>query len=293
MAGIYKSDAGRQAIEAFYRKALARWPLANEHMVVPTRHGETFVIACGPADAPPLLLLHGSGTNSAVWIRDVAVWAQHHHVFAIDIIGEPGLSAQSRPPLRSAAYTEWLDDIYEGVDVTSASLVGVSLGAWLALDYAVKRPERVTSLSLLSPAGIGRRKQLFMLKAGVLLLLGKFGVDKALSAASGKTTVSAPVAQYMRLIFENFRPRREAPPIVSNSRIAALTMPIQVIVGANDAMLHATGIRDRVARLLPHAELTFLAGAGHMLPPQTPAVADFLARLKTASARQTRVAAQR
>jgi len=281
MTGIYMSEAGRQAIEAFYRKVLARWPVTNEHVSVRTRHGETLVIACGPIDGPPVLLLHGSGSNSAVWIRDVAEWAKRYRVYAVDVIGEPGLSAQSRPPLRSGAYVDWLDDVYQHLGLTSASLIGVSLGGWLALGYAVKRPTRVASLTLLSPAGIGARKKLFMVKAMVMLMLGKRGVDKAWSAASGKAPIAGPMADYVRLIFENFRPRREAPPIFTDAELRALSLPIQVVVGADDAMLHATQTRDRVTRLLPQAEMIWLDGAGHMLPPQTTRVADFLARVGT------------
>lgn len=281
MTGIYKSEAGRQAIEAFYRKALTRWPVTNEHVSVRTRHGETFVIACGPIDGPPVLLLHGSGSNSAMWIRDVAEWAKRYRVYAVDVIGEPGLSAQSRPPLRSGAYVDWLDDVYQHLGLTSASLIGVSLGGWLALGYAVKRPTRVASLTLLSPAGIGARKKLFMAKAMLMLLLGRRGVHKAWSAASGKAPPAGPLADYVRLIFENFRPRREAPPIFTDAELRALSLPIQVVVGVDDAMLHATQIRDRVTRLLPQAEMIWLDGAGHMLPPQTTRVTDFLARART------------
>ena len=103
MGGIYKTEAGRQAVESFYRKAIDRWPVAHKQVIVPTRHGDTFVIASGPATAPPLILRHGSGSNAAVWIRDVAQWATRYRVYAVDIIGEPGLSAPSRPPLRSDA----------------------------------------------------------------------------------------------------------------------------------------------------------------------------------------------
>ena len=81
-----------------------------------------------------------------MWIRDVAEWAKHYRVYAVDVIGEPGLSAQSRPSLRSGAYADWLDDIYQHLGLTSASLVGVSLGGWLALGYAVKRPTRVAEI---------------------------------------------------------------------------------------------------------------------------------------------------
>jgi pimeloyl-ACP methyl ester carboxylesterase len=120
-----------------------------------------------------------------------------------------------------------------------------------------------------------------MAKAMLMLLLGKRGVDKAWSAASGKAPIAGPMADYVRLIFQNFRPRREAPPIFTDAELRALSLPIQVVVGADDAMLHATQTRDRVTRLLPQAEMIWLDGAGHMLPPQTTRVADFLARVGT------------
>ena len=286
MSGIYKSEVGKQAIESFYRKALDQWPVDNEQRAVPTRFGNTFVICCGPASAPPVMLLHGSGSNSIIWIRDVVEWTKRHRVYAVDIIGEPGFSAPVRPPLRSSAYAEWIDDVQHQLGLTAASLVGVSLGGWIALDYAVRRPARVASLSLISPSGLGRRKELFMLKAGLLLLLGKRGVEKALAAAVGNAQLASPMAEYVRLIFENFRPRREAPPLRSDDELRALSLPMQVIVGMNDALLDSGHTRERVTELVPHAELTCLEGAGHVLPPQTSRVGEFLAAVWSARDQQ-------
>jgi pimeloyl-ACP methyl ester carboxylesterase len=58
--------------------------------------------ACGQPDAPPLVLLHGAGFNSISWMGDVATWAQRFRVFAVDIIGHPGLSAPTRWGRRKA-----------------------------------------------------------------------------------------------------------------------------------------------------------------------------------------------
>jgi pimeloyl-ACP methyl ester carboxylesterase len=272
---IYKSEEGKQKIEALYRQALQRWPVPNRQLLVPTRQGDTFVIASGEANETPIVLLHGSGTNSAVWMRDVAELAERYRVYAIDVIGEPGLSAPSRPPLKSDAYAAWLDDVWTQLGITRAGIIGVSLGGWLALDYAIRRPERVEALSLVSPAGIGSQNQLFMLKAGVLLMLGKWGLRKSFKAAAGSNVPSAAAA-FVTTIFQHFRPRMERIPIRTDAELAGLNMPVQIVVGGHDAMIRSKETRDRIARLVPRAEVLYLEREGHILPRQTIAIARFL-----------------
>jgi pimeloyl-ACP methyl ester carboxylesterase len=179
MSGIYRSAAGARAIRQRYLDLLDRWPVANQRLRVPTREGETFVVACGPESAPPLLLLQGSGANTAMWRHDVAAWSRHFRVYAVDVIGEPGLSAPARPPLESEAYALWLDDVLQALGLTRTSMVGVSLGGWLALDYALRRPGRVERMALLSPSGIGRRKVGILAKAALLSLFGARGRRRA------------------------------------------------------------------------------------------------------------------
>ncbi|MGZ6010167.1 MAG: alpha/beta fold hydrolase, partial [Rhizomicrobium sp.] len=68
MADIYKSEDGARAIHARYREILSLWPAPNRQFTVPTRAGDTFVISCGLESAPAVLLLHGSASNSFMWI---------------------------------------------------------------------------------------------------------------------------------------------------------------------------------------------------------------------------------
>ena len=72
MSAVYASTAGGQVVVQRYREILRLWPVPREELLVPTREGDTFVVACGPPEAPPLVLLHGSGSNAAMWMGDVA-----------------------------------------------------------------------------------------------------------------------------------------------------------------------------------------------------------------------------
>jgi hypothetical protein len=108
---LYRSDDGKTKVHAEYRSVLDAWPEPHEELRIPTCQGETFIVTCGSAGAPAVLLLHGGATNSAMWIRSVQTWARTFRLHAVDTIGAPGFSAPSRPPLSSDAYARWLDDV--------------------------------------------------------------------------------------------------------------------------------------------------------------------------------------
>lgn len=280
MSAIYKSEGGRRAIETRYREFLSRWPVPSRQFTVPTREGDTFVIACGPEAAPPLLLFHGSGANATAWLADIATWSAQFRVYAVDMIGEPGLSAPSRPPLGSDAYALWLDDVMAALSLARASIMGVSLGGWLALDYATRRPERIAKLALMCPAGVGRQKN-FLLKALPLMLLGSWGNRKVREMVFGRapaqiTPGQAQMRDFMVLIFRHFRPRVVKIPIFSDDTLRQLAMPVLAIVGSKDVMLDSEETRDRFARIVPQADIRFLPDARHYIPGQTETILGFL-----------------
>ncbi|MCP2168098.1 alpha/beta fold hydrolase [Goodfellowiella coeruleoviolacea] len=278
-SAIYRSAAGAAAIRQNYLAILRRWPVPNEHLRVPTRQGETFVVASGPHDAPPLVLMHGSGTNAAMWLDDVTAWSEHFRVYAIDMIGEPGLSAPARPPLDSDAYALWLDDVLDGLGVTSASVVGASLGGWLGLDYATRRVDRVRRLSLLCPGGIGRQKYGWMFLAVPLRAFGRWGQRMTMRIGPGidaRDPKMAAFADHMASVSTHFRYRTAPLPIFSDDALRRLSMPVQVTVGDRDAMFDSAGTARRVRRTVPHAQVTVLAGVGHSFTGQTAAILAFL-----------------
>lgn len=124
MPNIYKSSEGARLIREQYLAFLRYWPSPNRQFYVPTRQGDTFVVECGAEGAPPLLLLHGGAMNSSMWIGDVTKWASHFRIYVVDVIGEPGLSAPSRPALNSDAYAAWLDEVMQALSIGRIAIAG-------------------------------------------------------------------------------------------------------------------------------------------------------------------------
>lgn len=83
MENLFKSETGKQAVLGKYREILANWPVQSMQYTVETSFGQTFVIESGSRDNPPLILLHGSVSNSYTWYGDVASLSKTHHVYAI------------------------------------------------------------------------------------------------------------------------------------------------------------------------------------------------------------------
>jgi pimeloyl-ACP methyl ester carboxylesterase len=238
MSPIFTSPAAEAAIHERYRALLALWPVPSEPRRLRTRQGETFVLAWGAKSGPPVILLHASGSVAGAWIGQAAALGKGLRCYAIDMIGEAGFSAPSRPPLASNAYALWLDDVLAGLGVRSAAFVGVSLGGWLALDYANRRPGRVVRLALIAPAGIGRPKHA-VLKAALLGLAGPGAVAWLREYSAGRpptdpTPAGRALAALLTEIGRAFHPRTESVPALSDAALRKLTMPVLAIVGGRD-----------------------------------------------------------
>lgn len=279
---IYRSATGAAAVEGRYRDLLDRWPVPSEQLRLSTREGTTFVVACGPEDAPPAVLIQGSGANAAMWLPDMAVWAKEFRVFAVDLLGEPGLSAPSRPKLASDAYACWLDEVLNLLGLAEVSLVGVSLGGWVALDYATRQPERVRRLVLVSPSGLGRPRLRGLVTAILLRPFGDWGRRTMFAKVIGSAAraESTPWDTDLRdlalLISAHFRYRVESVPRFGPDRLRRLSMPVLLLAGGRDIMLDSRQSARLLERVVPTATVRMQPEAGHVVLGQTATVLDFL-----------------
>jgi len=273
---IYKSPAGERQIMALYDAVLARWPVAHETSSLPTRHGSTFIIASGEKSAPPLVLLHGAASNAVSWVGDVAHYSSYFRVYALDLLGEPGKSAQNRPAWDGPGYAEWLEDVLDGLKIQKTDLLGLSQGGWTALKFATDHPGRVGKLVLLTPGGVMPTRSAFILSAIVYSMFGRWGAAKINQKVFGKQVVHPEAVKFMDAILTHFKARIGKEYLFSDDELKHLDMPVLLIGGTEDIIFPMERVIARLQKLVPNLEALLIPGAGHALINMSGLVIPFL-----------------
>lgn len=275
MKSVYRSNEGRKEIMGCYEEILKYWPVANEKIIVSTRYGDTFAIACGAQGGPPVVLLHGSSTNSAMWMGDVETLGKTRRVYAVDIIGEPGKSAENRPDSKNGAhYAEWLKEVLDGLNIGRAAFVGNSLGGWMSIAFASHYPERVESLVLLASGGISNMRPSFMLKTLAYAVMGN--MDKINRLIYGDMKMPEEVLSFGALIGRNYIPRTKGYGAYPGGLLKKLSMPVLYIAGDSDSLLPTKKNAKRLKALVPHANIRVLAGLPHAITGFAGEIAAFI-----------------
>jgi 4,5:9,10-diseco-3-hydroxy-5,9,17-trioxoandrosta-1(10),2-diene-4-oate hydrolase len=107
-----------------------------------------------------LILLHGGGSVLEVWAYNIPVLAQHHRVYAFDMVGT-GLSDKPIVAYSLDYQVQFLKDFLQALNIPRATLIGNSMGGSVALKLALDSPERVEKIVLVSSLGLGREITLY------------------------------------------------------------------------------------------------------------------------------------
>jgi pimeloyl-ACP methyl ester carboxylesterase len=111
-------------------------------------------------EGPAVVLLHGlTATRRYVVMGSTALQRSGHRVLAYDARGH----GHSSPAPDAAAYTydelaADLEAVLDGAGIERAVLAGASMGAHTLLNFALRRPRRVTGVVVITPAYAGSRQ---------------------------------------------------------------------------------------------------------------------------------------
>jgi pimeloyl-ACP methyl ester carboxylesterase len=231
---------------------------------------------------PVVVLLHGLGGNTTNWAFNIAPLAQKYRVVVLDQIG----FGQSDKPLinyRIATYVDFLDAFLKELKIERASLVGNSMGGWVAAAYALAHPEKVERLVLVDAAGFSFAQgfdtsQLIKLnpstRDGMKELVSRVFYNKlifmsdAFIDASMAGRINAGDGHTIRSITESIIRRED----FLDNRLSAIKQPTLVIWGREDGLLPlADG--QRFQKEIPGAQLLVFDQCGHV--PQVEKASEF------------------
>ena len=229
---------------------------------------------------PAILLLHGVGTNHAIWNAVIPKLAPGFRVIAPDLRGH---GRSPTPDGSRFTFDELLGDLVHLLDqksVRSAHLVGLSGGALLALRAGLDRPDRGRSVTMISGAAytdahtrsVAERWAETYAKEGP----DRFAI-RLLKDLYYPDWIEAHMDFADRLRTEvkaqDFGPAtrwaRETASFDERGRIASLTLPALIVQAMDDQVIDAS--HGRILRQsIPGAQIRILAQTGHMVPIERP-----------------------
>jgi pimeloyl-ACP methyl ester carboxylesterase len=257
----------------------------------------------------PLVLLHALGLSSRAWDPVLPALASRFDVIAVDLPGfgdsAPLYGQAEVPPAKLA---ESVADLLDDLGVTAPHLAGNSLGGWVALELAARRP--VASITLCSPAGLWRRntplydrvslrasRWLARRATASLSRLVNYRLGRILVLGQTHGRPTRLTAGYARAAVESLGrcPGFEAALAGTARRrylaTTPITAPVTVAFGSRDLLLRHPA--RRLDQLPPHTQAEVLPGCGHVPIADDPAaVAALIIRTAARAVQNTAPAVQ-
>lgn len=238
MSTMFKDPAAKTLIQDWYRKFLARTAAPTEERVIDTIFGATHVLIAGPADGPPLVVLHGALASSAHVLLELGNLVDDHRIYAIDVVGQSVMSEDRRLEMKDDSYAQWLRLTLNGLGLGAVNLLGVSWGGWVSLSFATTEPSRVSKLVLVMPAGIvnGSAWRGFIEAGWPIMKFMRNPSDANLDkVAKGQfTTIDPDWRRFFGDALLNYKLDMRIPPLYPDERLAKVTCPVLVFGAEND-----------------------------------------------------------
>jgi len=226
---------------------------------------------------PNLIFLHGLGGEGNNWALNIGPLSEKYHVYAPDQIGF-GNSSKPLIEYRIETFVEFLRAFMTALNIPKATLVGNSLGGWIAADFAIRYPEKVEKLVLVDAAGLGPEGPPTPLPVD-LNPASPSGMRKVLEfIVYDKRSITDEVA---RQAFERrlkngdgYTIQRVVAGLVAgnqylDSKISSIKAPTLVLWGRED-MLTPLSLAERFQKAIPGAKLTVFEQCGHIPQVEKP-----------------------
>jgi pimeloyl-ACP methyl ester carboxylesterase len=274
--GHFRSDAARAHFLSADRTGMSGLPPVSEQWDVPTSFGTVRVYRFdGPDSGVPVLLLPGRNASTPMWRANLPGVLESRTAYCVDLLGEAGLSVQTRPIAGAEDHAQWLDEAIAGLGLDAVHLMGVSIGGWTATNCAIRRSGRIASATLLDPVMTFAPLPI----KTILISAGMFSsrVPEAVRhrilrwiSGGADTDDSVPEAALIGAAAVDFVIRLPMPRRFTDDQLRGLTVPVLAFLAGRSVMLDATRAADRARELLPNGQVELWAEASHAINGEYP-----------------------
>ena len=241
---------------------------------------------------PPVVFIHGLSGSWQNWLEQLPVFAREHRVITFDLPGF-GASDMPREKITIRGYGRFVDALLDELGVSSAAVVGNSMGGFIGIELAIRFPERVERLVLVSAAGLSIE---YLRNERALALLNV--AENRLAAYSGwlasRSDALARRPGARRMIFGIVAHRADLlpGPLVAEQvrgsgkpgflpaldaltdypirdRLGEIACPTLIVWGAEDKLVPARDA-DEFARLIPNSRKVVWPDTGHVAMLERP-----------------------
>ena len=223
-----------------------------------------------------LVLIHGVGVRARIWAPQIDFLSVHFDVVAYDLLGH----GESSPPPPSASlgdYSEQLLALLDGLGIRRAHFVGHSMGALVALDFALAHPNRVSSVVALNAvfcrtpeqraavdaraAALDEHRQPLTWESTIARWFGDI-VPQAWAAAAA--TVRGYLAEVDPLGYARTYRVFATSDAAHRDRLGALVPPALFMTGEHDPN-STPAMSEAMAHLAPQGRALIIKAARHMM----------------------------
>lgn len=270
MKTIYRTPESKAAVLALYDAQMKKLGLPFHDLSVETSFGATHLVEIGNPEGKPLLVFHGGNSTTAYNLLACRFLLDTFHVYAADIVGHPGRSAETSLSPGGEAYGEWAGEVIGGLGMKSMRCFGGSFGAGVLAKLMCACPEKVSRAVLCVPSGIHNALPLSSVKMLLpLLRYRRKGDAEDVRRAAMCMSVTADALDEdtldtVRMSFEHVKTKMGMPGNVSAKRMARCKAPTLVMAGEKDILFPAGKVLPRARRIIPDCRTYLLEGRGHI-----------------------------
>ena len=236
---------GKAEFIEVYNEAMSYLPEPAEERLISTTFGEVKVYKFegeSMTDLAPLLLLPGKSASTPMWESNLDILIKDRPVYAIDLLGEPGMSVETARIENVQDQAIWLKELIIALDEPRIHVLGLSFGGWSAVNLVVHEDiQQVASLILVDPVyvfdTIPLKMVLFSIPASIPII-PKSMRDRMLSYISGEAEIDEdePTAKLIETGMRTFKSKLPMPQKIKEDRLKEINIPVLAIVAGKSTM---------------------------------------------------------